>query len=71
VRVNAIVPGAFHNPDNPEIGPDFVEKLSRKVPMGRIGQPEELVGAIVFLASDASSYVTGSAIVVDGGWTVW
>ncbi len=71
VRVNAIVPGAFPHPTSQGADEAFVAKLAAKAPMGRIGQPDEIAGAAVFLASDASSYVTGTQIVVDGGWTAW
>lgn len=70
VRVNAVVPGAFPNPLVQQDAA-FVAKLSAKNPMGRIGQPHELAGAVVFLASDASSYMTGQQLVIDGGWTIW
>jgi gluconate 5-dehydrogenase len=51
--------------------PEFARRISEKVPMGRFGRAEEIGGAAVFLASDASSFVTGHNLVVDGGWTVW
>lgn len=71
IRVNAISPGPFPKPAVRERDPGFVERLARKVPMGRVGEPEELKGAVVFLASIASSYVTGANLVIDGGWTAW
>ena len=49
----------------------FVERFSRMSPMGRLSKVEEVVGAVLLLASDASSYMTGSNILVEGGWTAW
>jgi len=70
IRVNAISPGPFpHRKIQSEKW--FMQNLSNKVPLGRIGQPDELKGAIIYLASSASSYVTGHNLVVDGGWTIW
>ena len=71
VRVNAVVPGPFPNPDTQGADPDFMALLKAKCPTGRGGRPEEIAGAVVFLCSDAASYVTGTKIVVDGGWTAW
>ncbi|MCC6681266.1 MAG: SDR family oxidoreductase [Phycisphaeraceae bacterium] len=71
VRVNAVVPGPFPYPWSQGADKDFVERLAGKVPMGRVGKPEEIAGAVVFLCSDAASYITGTQIVVDGGWTAW
>lgn len=68
VRVNCLSPGPFPGPAAP---PELVERLKQRSPMGRMGRPEELKGAVVFLASDASSYVTGQNLLVDGGWTAW
>mgnify|MGYP003620406647 CR=1 FL=1 len=70
IRVNCISPGPFPSVKVQE-NSDFVQRLSEKTPLGRIGKPEELKGVIVFLASEASSYVTGQNISVDGGWTAW
>jgi NAD(P)-dependent dehydrogenase (short-subunit alcohol dehydrogenase family) len=69
IRVNAISPGWFPQKRGPE-RPDFMQAVQRAVPMGRIGQPSELVGAVVFLMADASSYITGQNLVVDGGYSI-
>jgi len=68
VRVNCLSPGPF---PGPTANGDLVERLIKKSPMGRMGRPDELKGALVFLASEASSYVTGQNLLVDGGWTAW
>jgi NAD(P)-dependent dehydrogenase (short-subunit alcohol dehydrogenase family) len=67
IRVNTLTPGGISS------GHDsiFVNKYAHRVPMGRMGNPDDLVGAIIFLASDESSYITGQNIIVDGGLTVW
>jgi len=68
VRVNCLSPGPF---PGPAANATMVERLTTKSPMGRMGRPEELKGALVFLASEASSYITGQNLLVDGGWTAW
>ena len=68
VRVNCLSPGPF---PSGQANSEMVARLETKVPMGRMGRPHELKGAVVFLASDASSYVTGQNLTVDGGWTAW
>jgi NAD(P)-dependent dehydrogenase (short-subunit alcohol dehydrogenase family) len=70
IRVNCISPGAFPKPEVMK-QKKFSQKLLAKIPMGRVGRPDDLEGAIVFLASDASSYMTGQNIIIDGGWTAW
>lgn len=71
VRVNAIAPGVVETPLTAQIKnhPDWYRAYAQKNAFGRWAQPHEMVGAVVFLASDASSYVTGSLLMVDGGWT--
>jgi NAD(P)-dependent dehydrogenase (short-subunit alcohol dehydrogenase family) len=74
IRANAILPGPFSNTEetgsNAVAADDpFLERLRERTCLGRLGRPEELAGALLFLASDASSYVTGHALIVDGGWT--
>lgn len=71
IRVNAISPGPFPTPAIQEEQPGFVDRLAAKNPMGRIGTPPEIAGPVLFLASDSSTYVTGTNLCVDGGWTVW
>jgi NAD(P)-dependent dehydrogenase (short-subunit alcohol dehydrogenase family) len=68
VRVNSLSPGPF---PAATASPKMVQRLCSKSPMQRMGQPYELKGAVVFLASDASSYMTGQNLVIDGGWTSW
>ena len=68
VRVNSLSPGPF--PPGTAI-PEMVERLCEKSPMKRMGRPEELKGALLLLASEAGSYITGQNIDVDGGWTAW
>ncbi|MEM7532690.1 MAG: SDR family oxidoreductase [Chloroflexota bacterium] len=71
IRVNAISPGPFPSERVQETFPPFIKRLEDKTPLGRMGQPHELKGLVVLLASDAGSYLTGQNILVDGGWTAW
>jgi NAD(P)-dependent dehydrogenase (short-subunit alcohol dehydrogenase family) len=70
VRVNAIAPGVFRTPLNRAILdiPERISAILARTPMGRVGQVDELVGVAIFLASEASSFVTGEVIAVDGGF---
>jgi len=68
VRVNCLSPGPFPSAKAPAA---MVERLKKKSPMGRMGLPHELKGALLYFASDAGSYTTGQNLVVDGGWTAW
>ena len=67
IRVNSISPsGVYNNHDK-----KFVEILSSKIPLNRMAKKDEINGAVVFLCSDASSYITGHNLMVDGGKSVW
>ena len=68
VRVNCLSPGPFPSAVAPG---EMVERLKQKSPMSRMGDPEELKGPLLLLASDAGSYITGQNLLVDGGWTAW
>lgn len=72
VRVNAIGPGWFPSEMTGQLSDaDHVRWIEERTPMRRPGRIDELDGALIFLASDASSYVVGQTLVVDGGWTAW
>lgn len=74
VRVNAVIPGLIETPQSSDpvnsLGPDGLERAGGYIPAGRVGRPEEVAEVIGFLTSDAASYVSGQAIVVDGALTV-
>lgn len=73
INVNAIAPCATQTPGRKELfdDPSFYQTIVKKIPLGRLAETEDLVGATVFLASPAAAMVTGQTILVDGGWTAW
>ncbi len=74
ITVNAILPGGFMTEPNQRwqaLHPEVIEEFQRQIPMGRFGDPEDLGPLAVYLAGDASRYMTGAALVIDGGYTLW
>jgi NAD(P)-dependent dehydrogenase (short-subunit alcohol dehydrogenase family) len=74
INVNAIGPAYIETPMVEKVmeeRPELSQRIKDRTPMGRLGKPEEVVGAAIFLASDAASYVNGETIFVDGGWTAY
>lgn len=69
IRVNAIAPGYIDTPLTRQHAPEVRQRIENTTPLGRFGEARELIGPALFLASDASSFVTGTALLVDGGWT--
>ncbi|MDD3839425.1 MAG: SDR family oxidoreductase [Clostridia bacterium] len=67
IRVNAISPGGYYTNQNPV----FVERYNERTPLGRMANDDDIKGAVVFLVSDASQYITGENIMLDGGWSCW
>jgi NAD(P)-dependent dehydrogenase (short-subunit alcohol dehydrogenase family) len=67
IRVNTLTPGGTESGQNE----NFIRRYCARIPMGRMAQAHEMVGALLYLASDASSYVTGQNIIIDGGLNAW
>lgn len=72
ITVNQVLPGSIHTDFNNDVLSDktFYEQCRKGIPMGRLGCPQDISGAVVFLASEEASYVTGAQIVIDGGKTL-
>jgi 3-oxoacyl-[acyl-carrier protein] reductase len=71
VTVNGVEPGMIRTPAADNLGdPALSARIARGIPLGRLGEPADIAGAMLFLASDAAAYITGQTIVVDGGATL-
>ncbi|HLA85297.1 MAG TPA: 3-oxoacyl-[acyl-carrier-protein] reductase [Thermoguttaceae bacterium] len=70
ITVNAVAPGFIQTEMTAKLGEDIVKKITEQVPLGRLGEPRDVADAVLFLASEAASYITGHVLTVDGGITV-
>ena len=70
IRINSISPGGIFNPENPQ-GEDFIKNYSFRCPMSRMADVNEMVGGVLFLSSQAASYITGQNLTIDGGMSCW
>ena len=71
ITVNAVAPGSISNERNLKDDPEYDTKWAGVIPVKRVGQPSDVVAAVLFLASDEAGFVNGQTIVVDGGWTAY
>lgn len=71
IQVNCLTPGPFPKEQIQKDNPEFIDRLKQKNPLNKIGVPENLAGPVVLLSSQASDFMTGQNIIVDGGWTIW
>ncbi len=71
IQVNVVSPGPFPKLKIQQENPEFIRRLSAKNPLNRIGKPQDIKGLITLLSSNASDFITGQNLVVDGGWTIW
>ena len=70
VTVNAVAPGFIATDMTAALGEETLEQIEKEIPLGRLGQPQDVADAVLFLASDAASFITGHVLTVDGGITV-
>lgn len=71
IYVNAISPGPFSKQEIQDNNPKFIERLKSSNPLNKLGVPKDMVGAVVLLSTDASNFITGQNICIDGGWGIW
>jgi Dehydrogenases with different specificities (related to short-chain alcohol dehydrogenases) len=73
IKVNCVAPTFLKTPFTEPMfkDRDFYEEVIRRIPLGKVGSPEDVNGAILYLASDSADFVTGGTVLVDGGWVAW